>query len=134
MSKQIFGRQPVVVVALIQAVLVFATSMGWLDFIGINSAQDETYLYVVLNALAAVYLALGTTETLMAACIELFKAVAALMVFYGLEFGTDKQAMAIGIITAAFAFWNQRATSPQAKLAVDPVRGGVLVPGDVRAA
>lgn len=126
--RQIFGRQPVVIVAAIQTTMVFCVSMGWLDFAGLCTAEDVTVVAAVLNGAGAVYLALGTTETLLAAGIELFKALAALLVFYGLEFGVDKQAMAIGAITAIFALVHQGKTSPQAELALDADVGGVLRP------
>lgn len=126
--RQIFGRQPVVIVAAIQATMVFFVSMGWLDFVGLRTAQDVTIVAAVLNAAGAVYLALGTTETLLAPAIELFKAIAGLLVFYGMDFGVDRQAMAIGAITAIFAFVHQPKTSPQRDLTLDPRDTTVLRP------
>lgn len=128
MSKQIFGRQPVVIVAAIQAVLTLLVSFHALDGIGLNGADDVLLVAAVLNAAGAVYLSLSTTETLLAPLIELFKAGVALAAIWGLNLTGEQSGLAVVTITAAFALLHQPKTSPQAVLSLDTSSAPVLAP------
>lgn len=123
--RQIFGRQPVVIVAAVQMVLQLLVSVHALKGLGLNGADDVMLVAAVLNALGAVYLALGTTETLLAAVIELFKAAVAFGAIYGLNLTGEQSGLAVAAITAVLALLHQPKTSPQATLAA---RGPVLPP------
>lgn len=125
--RQIFGRHPVVIVAAIQAILTTLVGFHFLKPIGLNGPDDVMLVAGVLNGLAAVYLALGTTETLLAPAIELFKALVALGAIYGLNLTGEQSVLAVGAITAVFSMLHMPSTSPQATLGVSgPV---LLAPG-----
>lgn len=114
--RQIFGRQPVVFVAAIQAVLLLLVSFHALKPIGLNGADDVMLVAGVLNAAGAVYLALGTTETVLAPLIELFKAGVTFAAIYGLNLTGEQSGLAVATITTVFAMLHQPKTSPQAVL------------------
>ena len=109
---KIFGREPAAIVGAIQAVLALAVSFGWLEFIGLKGQNDVALVVAVVAALAAVYLAYVTSETLLAPVIELFKAALALAAIYGLSITTEQTGMAIAAITAVFAFLQRSQTAP----------------------
>lgn len=126
-NRQIFGRQPVVWIAAIQAVLTLLVSFHALKDIGINGPDDVMLVAGVLNAGGAVYLAFGTTEAMLAALVELFKGGAAFAAIYGLNLTGEQSGVAVLAITAVFSLVvHQPKTSPQATLSLKP--GPVLVP------
>lgn len=108
----IFGRQPVVWVGLIQAVLVTLVSFGWLSFIGLDSQQDVGLVAAVLFAAGALYLAFVTSESWLAPAVEVLKALFALGAIYGLSVTTEQTGLLIGLLTVAFSFVHQGKTSP----------------------
>lgn len=118
--KQIFGRQPVAIIAAIQTVLLLLVSFGALAPIGLRGPDDVLLVAGVLNGLAAVYLAYGTTETLLAPVVETFKAALALATVWGLSLSAEQSGLAVAAITAVFALVHQDRTSPQAELTLDP--------------
>lgn len=119
--RQIFGRQPVVWIAAIQAVLSLLVSFHALKAIGINGPDDVMLVAGVLNAAGAAYLAFGTTETMLATLIELFKAGAAFAAIYGLNLTGEQSGIAVLTITALFSLVvHQPKTSPQATLSLTP--------------
>lgn len=109
---KIFGREPAVLVAAIQAVLTMAVSFGWLEFIGLKGQDDVAVVVVVVAALAALYLAYVTSETLLAPVVELFKALLALGAIYGFAITTEQTGMVIAVITALFAAFQRTQVSP----------------------
>ena len=111
--KQIFGRDPAAWVAAIQTFLVLAATMGWLHNIGINTQDDVALVIAVLAAAGGLYLAWGTSETMLAAIIEFFKAGLALGAIYGLHISTEQTGLVIAGINAIFALLVHRPqTSP----------------------
>lgn len=95
--------EPVAIVAAVQALLVLFCSFGQLDFIGLHTQGDVALLVVVLNCLAALYLAWSTHATVLAPLIELVKAALAFAVIYGFHITTEQTGMVIASITAIFA-------------------------------
>lgn len=117
-ARQIFGRQPVIYIGVIQAVLLLLVSFHALKAIGLNGPDDVMLAAGVLNAAAAVYLAFGTTETLLAPLIELFKVFLSFAAIYGMNLTGEQSGLAVATITAVFAMLHQPKTSPQATLGV----------------
>lgn len=109
---KLFGREPAAVVASIQAVLALGVSFGWFAGIGLKGQDDVALVVTVLSALAALYLAYVTSETLLAPVIELFKAALALGVIYGFNISTEQTGLAIAAITAVFAGFQRTQVSP----------------------
>lgn len=116
MSKQIFGREPAVIVAAIQAFLALLLSFGWLAPLGLSTQTDLAALVTVLSAAAGVYLALGTTSTLLAPVLEFFKAALGLAAIYGFQLSVEQTGAAVAAISALFAVVLRDRTSPQATL------------------
>ena len=114
MQKQILGRDPAFILAAIQAGLAMALSFGWLKFIGLNTQVELGYLVGVIAAASAVYLAWGTSETMLSAIVELFKGAVSLGAIYGLNISTEQTGLAIAFITAIFTAFLRTQTSPLA--------------------
>lgn len=111
--KQIFGREPAAWIAAIQSFLVLAVSFGWLSSLGLHSQADVALVVAVLAAAGGLYLAWGTSETMLAAIIEFFKAGLALGAIYGLHISTEQTGLVIAGINAIFALLVHRPqTSP----------------------
>lgn len=108
----IFGRQPVVWVGLIQAVLLSLVSFGWLDVIGLRGQEDVGLVAGVLFASGALYLAFVTSESWLAPAIEALKALFSLGAIYGLNVSTEQTGLLISLVTVVFAFIHQPKTSP----------------------
>jgi hypothetical protein len=112
MQKQILGRDPAFILAAVQAGLAMLLSFGWLKFIGLDSQEDLAILVGVLAALSAAYLSWGTSETMLAAVIELFKGLVGLGAIYGLSITTEQTGLVIAFITALFTGYLRTQTSP----------------------
>lgn len=128
---KIFGREPAAIVGAIQAVLVLGVSFGWFQFIGLKGQGDVALVVGVLSALAAVYLAYVTSETLLAPVIEVFKAGLALAAIYGFAITTEQTGMVIAVITAVFAAFQRTQAAPLANPSFDtppPSVQGVVRP------
>lgn len=113
--RQLLGRDPATLLALLQAALTFLLSFGALEWAGLSTQTDLALLLVVLNALSALYLAWGTTETALAAVVELFKGLVAFGTIYGLHVSTETTALAIVLINAAATAFLRTQTSPLAR-------------------
>ena len=112
MQKQILGRDPAAILAGVQAVLALLLSFGALEFIGLRGQEDLMLLLGVLNGLSALYLAWGTTETALAALVELFKGVMAFGTIYGLQISTEQTGLAVIAINALATAFLRTQTSP----------------------
>lgn len=109
---KLFDREPAALVGAVQAVLALAVSFGWLEFVGLKGQGDVALVVGVLSALAAVYLAYSTNESMLAPIIEVFKTSLALAAIYGLSITTEQTGMAIAAITAVFAFFQRSQVVP----------------------
>lgn len=110
--RQILGRDPAAILALVQAALTLLLSFGALAWAGLTTQTDLMVTLGVLNALSAVYLAWGTTETALAAVIELFKAGLSFAAIYGLSISVEQTALAIVLINAVATAFLRTQTSP----------------------
>lgn len=110
--RQFLGRDPAALLALVQAALTLALSFGLLAWAGLSTQVDLALLLGVLNALSAVYLAWGTTETALAAVVELFKGLVAFGAVYGLSISIEQTALAIVLINAIATAFLRTQTSP----------------------
>lgn len=109
---KIFGREPAMVVGLIESALVLLLTAGLLKFVGINTQEDVGVLMAVVSAVLGVYVAYATSETLLAAVIGLIKAAVALGAVYKLDMSADETAALIAFTTMAITFWQRTQTSP----------------------
>lgn len=110
--RQLLGRDPAALLALVQAALTLFLSFGALGWAGLTTQTDLALLLGVLNALSAVYLAWGTTETALAAVVELFKGGVAFAAIYGLSITVEQTALAIVLINAIATAFLRTQTSP----------------------
>jgi hypothetical protein len=113
--RQILGRDPAAILAAVQVVLALLLSFGVLDVIGLKGQDDLAVVVTVLGALVALYLAWGTTETALAALVELVKAAVALGAIYGLQITTEQTGLLIATVTAISTAWLRTQTSPLAR-------------------
>jgi hypothetical protein len=113
--RQILGRDPAAILAAVQIALALLLSFGVLDIIGLRGQDDLAVVVTVLGALVALYLAWGTTETALAALVELVKAAVALGAIYGLQITTEQTGLLIAAITAITTAWLRTQTSPLAR-------------------
>lgn len=103
MNPQIFGREPAAIVAAIQAVLALLIGFGTLEPIGLSTQTDLAVVMGVVGAVAALYLAYVTSETLLAPVVEVLKASLALGAIYGLAITAEETALLIATVTAIAA-------------------------------
>lgn len=113
--RQILGRDPAALLAAVQIVLALLLSFGVLDVIGLKGQNDLAVLVTVVGGVVALYLAWGTTETALAALVELVKAAVALGAIYGLQITTEQTGLLIAAITAITTAWLRTQTSPLAR-------------------
>lgn len=111
----IFGREPAVIVGLIQAALALAVSFGWLTFIGINGQVELGIVTGVVVAAGDLYVAYVTRRTLLAAAIGVFKALASLAAIYGFSMTVEQTGTAIAFITFALGVVHRTQTEPLLK-------------------
>lgn len=123
--RQILGRDPAAILAAVQVVLALLLSFGALSRIGIKGQDDLAVLVGVLGAVAALYLAWGTTETALAALVEIVKSAVALGAIYGLQISTEQTGLLIAAITAISTAWLRGQTSP-----LDRGSFGTITPAD----
>lgn len=114
-KRQLLGRDPAALLAAVQVILALLLSFGVLDVIGLKGQDDLAVLVTVLGALVALYLAWGTTETALAALVEVVKAAVALAAIYGLQITTEQTGLLIAAITAVTTAWLRTQTSPLAR-------------------
>jgi hypothetical protein len=113
----IFGREPAGWVGVIEAALAFLLMVGWLHFIGLNTAQDTAIFMAAVDALLAVYVAYATHHTTTALIVGAAKALLSLATVYGFHLTPDHAAAAIGFLSVALAFYNKQVTTPLADVA-----------------
>lgn len=109
--RNLFG-EPVATWAVIQAAVVMAVGFGWLGGIGIDGQDSLAVLLVVMNALAAVHIAVATHHTLLGPLVEAVKALVGLSAIYGLHITNEQTAGLITLLTALAAAWHRTQTSP----------------------
>ncbi len=112
MPVRIFGREPAVIVGLIQAVLALVVSFGWLAGIGIKGQVELGLFMAVLIGVLDLYVAYVTRRTLLAGAIAVFKAAVAFVAIYGWQLTTEQTGQAIAVITFALALIHQSQTEP----------------------
>lgn len=105
---KIFGREPSVVIGLIESMLAMALSFGWFDL----SQQTVGLIMAVVVAAFGVYSAYVTSETLLAAVVGLAKAAAALGAVYGLSLTDNQTGALIALITMSFSLFQRTQVVP----------------------
>lgn len=122
----IFGREPAAITGAIQATLALLIGFGVLAPLGLSTQTDLAVVMGVVGALAAVYLAYVTSETLLAPVVELVKAGVALGAIYGLALNAEQTSLLIATVTAVIGAWHRDNTSPLARPSFERI-----APGDV---
>lgn len=108
MKVKIFGREPVAVVGLIEAMLVCGLSFG------LPGLSQETVGLIMAAAMAGfgVYTAYVTKQTLLGGVVGLMKATLALAAVYGLSLTDAQTAALIAVTTMGFGLYHRTQTSP----------------------
>ena len=105
---RIFGREPALWIAVIEAVLGLCAVFGWFD---LTTEQVGLWMGVVI-AIGAVITSWLTTGTLLSALVGALQAFVALAIGYGFTLSPEATAALIGVLTAMFAFVNRAQNSP----------------------
>ena len=100
--------EPASLAGLAEAVLALLLSLSMLGL----SNERVGLIMGVVTALAAVYTAYVTKETLLAVLVQLVKASAALAAGYGFELNPATTAAIIAIVTVVAGFYQRTQTSP----------------------
>lgn len=111
----ILGREPVAIIGAVQAALVLAVSFGWLSALHITGQDDVAIVVGVLSAIAAVYNAWKTDETVLAPVIQLFQAGLSLAAIYGLHLSDAQTGYVVAFITTVAALFHRTQVTPLAR-------------------
>jgi hypothetical protein len=114
-SPTIFGREPAVIVGLIQAVLALAVSFGVLAFVGIKGQVELGIVMGVVIAVLDLYVTYVTRRALLAAAIGLVKALGAFVAIYGYALTVEQTGSVIAVLTFGLALFHQSQTEPLLK-------------------
>ncbi len=109
-TVKIFGREPVVIVNTIEAVLACLIAFRALDFIGIRGAEELAVVMAVFSSAAGLYVAYVTGETLLGALTGFIKAGLALAAVYGFELTAVQTAGLLTAVTFVRALWHRTQT------------------------
>lgn len=113
-SVKIFGREPALVVSLIEAGLALLVSFGVLAGLGIRGQEELALVMAVVTSGLGVYLAYVTRDTLLGVVVGFVKAALALAAVYGLELTVEQTGSLIAFITVAIGAWQRTQTGPAA--------------------
>lgn len=103
---KIFGREPAAWVGLIEAALAMVFALNMFDL----THERVSLIMAVVVAVFGVYTAYVTRDTMLGVVVGFVKAVIALAVGYGFEFGPDKTAALIALATVAVGFFQRTQT------------------------
>lgn len=127
-SVKIFGREPVVVANAIEGSLALVLAFHWLDFIGLDSAEDMAVVMAVVSSAMGLYIAYVTKDTLLGALTGFIKAVIVLAAVFGYDLSAQQTAAIIGAATMVFAVWHRTQTGPAVVPSLDINQHSVEVP------
>jgi hypothetical protein len=105
---QLFGREPAAWVGLIEGTLAFVVGAKLLDL----STDQVGGIMAVVTALAGVYTAYVTRDTLLGVAIGLVKALVTAGIAFGLDLPTDQTGALIAFATVLLGFFQRTQTSP----------------------
>lgn len=108
---KIFGRDPATWVGLIEAVLVMALSLNMFEL----SHETIALIMAVVVSAFGIYTAYVTNQTMLGVVVGFTKAVIALAVGFGFEFGPDRTAALIALVTVVIGFYQRTQVSPVVK-------------------
>lgn len=106
---KVFGREPAVYIAVLEAALAFLVTFG-LDGL---SAEQSTNILAVAVALGGVLAAWTTKDKLLATLGGLGRAVLVLGTSYGLNLSQEQVGLAVVVISAVAGVWLRTQTSPE---------------------
>lgn len=105
---KVFGREPAVYIAVVEAVLAFLVTFG---FSGLT-AEESTNILAVAIAIGGVLAAMTTRNTLLAALSGVARAVLVLSVSYGLNLSQEQVGLTVVIVSTISGIWLRTQTSP----------------------
>ena len=105
---KVFGREPAVYIAVIEALLAFLVTFG-LDGL---SAEQSTNILAVAVAAGGLITAWATRDTLLAALGGAARAVLILVTSYGLNLSQEQIGLAVVLVSSAGGIWLRTQTSP----------------------
>lgn len=111
-TPTIFGREPAVIVSLIEAALAMLVAFGVLAGLGIKGQAELALVMAVVSGLAGVYVAYVTQATLLGVCVGLLKALIALGAVYGLTLTVEQTGALIAFLTVALGLYQRTQTGP----------------------
>lgn len=114
-TPKILGREPAVLVSVIEAALALAISFGWLADIGIKGQQDLGVVMAVVAGAAALYVAYVTHDTMLGVSVGLLKALIALAAVYNLTITLEQTGALIAFLTVAIGLFQRTQTTPIAQ-------------------
>ena len=103
-------REPAALVGLVSGVLALLLS---LDQLGLTN-EKVGLIMGVITALAGVYTAWSTKDTMLGVILGAVNAAAALVAGYGFELSQDTTAAVIAIVTVIVGFYQRTQTTPLA--------------------
>lgn len=109
---KIFGREPAVIVGLIEAFLALLISFGWLSVIGLRGQEELAIVMAVVSAAAGLYVAYVTKATLLGVAVGFIKALAALAAVYGLQISVEQTGALIAFVTVLLSMYQRTQTEP----------------------
>jgi hypothetical protein len=110
MKGQLLGREPAVIVGVIEAAIMVAVAVGILKW---NTDQIGAIMAVVVIVLGLIT-AFLTHDTLLGLLVGLVKAGGVLLAAFGLNLSPDVTATLIALIVALAALFQRTQTSPDA--------------------
>lgn len=111
---KIFGREPAVIAALIEAALALLISFNALTGLGIKGQPELMLTMAVVNGLVGLYVAYVTRDTILGAAVAVVKALIAFGAIYGLTLTTEQTGTLIAFLTLAIGMFQRTQTGPTA--------------------
>lgn len=115
MTPKIFGREPAVLAALVEALLALLISFNALAGIGIKGQDELMLTMAVVNGVVGLYVAYVTRDTLLGAAVALAKALIAFGAIYSLTLTTEQTGTLIAFLTLAIGFVQRTQTGPASR-------------------
>lgn len=112
MSPKILGREPAVIVGLIQALLALLVSFGVLAPLGIKGQPELALVMGVVIAAGDLYVAWSTHQTLLGVAIGFVKAFLAFIAIYGLALNTEQTGALVAFITVGIGLFQRTQAAP----------------------
>jgi hypothetical protein len=112
MNRNILGREPAVLVGLLETALAVLLAFGLFDV----SQKQLGAIVGLASAVLSFYVATATKDTLLGVALALGKSILSLAVAFGLDLTTEQTGVLIAFGTAVISAFQRTQTSPVQKL------------------